>query len=209
MRHCQNCNRDYSDNYFRKHCHSNKYIKKAFEVEYINKTENILVNVIDNTLSNIIEKHKRKFLSFLFVCKINNKKIMGFPKRVLLKYYDEDELINVEFSFYSNRKDMTFICYISQPKPMLETLLIKNLDKYPEKLKILEYSKVPYCEYLLLKFDGFGIVNDDKSLVCYIRGDWLNNTPIEPKNDFKFQRVFKKQIMFKIFFSINDYNKYH
>ena len=44
-------------------------------------------------------------------------------------------MINVEFNFYSNRKDMTFNYYISQPKPMLETLLIKNLDKYPEKIK--------------------------------------------------------------------------
>ena len=33
---------------------------------------------------------------------------MGFPKRVPLKYYDKDEMINVEFNFYSNRKDMTF-----------------------------------------------------------------------------------------------------
>ena len=58
---------------------------------------------------------------------------MGYPKRVLLNYYDKDEMINVEFNFYSNRKNMTFNYYISQPKPMLETLLIKNLDKYPEK----------------------------------------------------------------------------
>ena len=65
---------------------------------------------------------------------------MGFPKRVLLKYYNKDVMINVEFNFYSNREDMSFNHYISQPKPILETLLIKNLDKYPEKLKILEYS---------------------------------------------------------------------
>ena len=39
---------------------------------------------------------------------------------------------------------MSFNYYILQPKAMLETLLIKNLDKYPEKLKILEYSKAPY-----------------------------------------------------------------
>ena len=106
-------------------------------MKYIYKTENILVNEIDNTLSNIIKKHKLKFHSFLIVCKINNKKIMGFPQRVLLKYYDKDEMINVEFNFHSNREDTSFNHYISQPKPMLETLLIKNLDKYPEILKIL------------------------------------------------------------------------
>ena len=99
MRHCQNCNRDYSDEYFRKHCRTNNHLKKAFEVKYIYRKENILVNEIDNTLSNVINKHKRKFHSFLIVCKINYKKIMGYPKRVLLKYYDKDETIIVEFNF--------------------------------------------------------------------------------------------------------------
>ena len=41
-------------------------------------------------------------------------------------------MINVEFNFHSNREDMTFSHYKSQPKPKLETLLIKNLDKNPE-----------------------------------------------------------------------------
>ena len=185
MRHCQNCNRDYSDNYFRKHCRCNKHIKKAFEVKYIYKTENILVNEIDNVLSNIIIDHRRKFHSFLIVCKINNKKTMGYPKRILLKYYDKYEMINVEFNFYSNRDDMSFNYYISQPKSMLETSLIKKLDKYPEKLKILEYSKAPYYEYLIFKYYGFGLISHDNRLVFCIRNDWFNNTPIKPNDDFK------------------------
>ena len=185
MRHCQNCNRDYSNKYFTKHCRTNNHIKKAFEFKYIYKSENILVYEVDNTLSNIINKHKRKFHSFLIVCKINNKKIMGYPKRVLLQYYDKDEMINVEFNFYSNRKDMTFNYYISRPKPMLETLLIKNLDKYPEKLKILEHSKAPYYEYLILKYYGFGVIVHDNRLVFCVRGDWLNNAPTKPNINFK------------------------
>ena len=185
MRQCQNCNRDYSDKYFRKHCRTNIHIKRTFEVKYICKKENILVNEIDNTLSDIIEEHKRKFQSFLIVCKINNKKIMGYPKRVLLKYYDKDEMINVEFNFYSNREDMSFNYYISQPKPMLETLLIKNLDKYPEKIKIRENSIAPYYEYLILKYYGFGLITHDNRLVFCVRGDWLNNTRTEPNKDFK------------------------
>ena len=110
---------------------------------------------------------------------------MGFPKRLLLKYYDKDVLINVEFNFYSNRKDMTFNHYISQPKPILETLMIKNLDKYPEKVKILEYSKSPYHEYLILKYYGFGIVDHYNRLVFCVRDDWLNNARTETNNDFK------------------------
>ena len=185
MRHCHNCNKNYSDKYFRKYCHTNIHLKKAFGVKYLYKKENIFVKEIDIILSNIIGEHKRKFHSFLIVCKINDKKIMGFPKRVLLKYYDKEDVINVEFNFHSNRNDMSFNFYISQPKPMLETMLIKNLDKHPEKLKILEYSKAPYYEYLILKYYGFAVITHDNRLVFCIRNDWLNNTPTEPNNNFK------------------------
>ena len=94
-------------------------------------------------------------------------------------------MINVEFNFHSNREDMSFNYYIPQPKSVLETLLIKNFDKYPEKLKILEYSEAPYYEYLILKYYGFGVINDDNDVVFCIRGDWLDHTPIEPNNVFK------------------------
>ena len=150
MRHCHNCNRNHSDKYFRKHCRTNNHLKIAFGVKYIYKKENIVINEIDNTLSNIIEEHKRKFHSFYIVCKINNKKIIGFPKRVSLRNYDKDGVVNIEFNFHSNIEDMSFNYFISQPKSMLETMLVKNVDKYPEKLKILEYSKAPYYEYLIL-----------------------------------------------------------
>ena len=110
---------------------------------------------------------------------------MGFPKRVLLKFYDKDEMINVEFNFHSNREDMTFNYYLSQLQSMLETSLIKKLDKYPEKLKILECSKAPYYEYLKLKYYGFGVIVHDNRLVFCVRNDWLNNTPMKPNDDFK------------------------
>ena len=68
---------------------------------------------------------------------------------------------------------------------MLETLMIKNLDKYQEKLNILEYSKAPYYEYLILEYYGFGTITHDNRLVFCVRDDWLHNTPKEPNNDFK------------------------
>ena len=94
-------------------------------------------------------------------------------------------MINVEFNFYSNREDMSFNYFISQTKPMLETLMNKNLDKYPEKLKILEYSKAPYYGHLLLKYYGFCIIKHDNQIVFCLRDDWLNNIPKEPDDDFK------------------------
>ena len=76
MRHCQDCNKIYTDKYFNKHRRSNIHLKKAFEVKYIYKKENIIVGEIDNILSSIIEKHKRKFHSFYIVCKIDSKKLL-------------------------------------------------------------------------------------------------------------------------------------
>ena len=35
MRHCRDCNKNYSDKCFNKHCRSNIHLKKAFEVKYI------------------------------------------------------------------------------------------------------------------------------------------------------------------------------
>ena len=67
---------------------------------------------------------------------------------------------------------MSFNYYISQPKSMLETSLIKKLDKYPEKLKILKYY-------------GFGVITHSNRLVFCVRDDWLNNKPREPDNSFK------------------------
>ena len=94
-------------------------------------------------------------------------------------------MINVEFNFYSNREDMSFNFYLPQPKSILETTSIKNLDRYPEKLKILEYSKVPYYEYLLLKYYGRCLISHDNRFVFYVKNDWINDAPSERENDFK------------------------
>ena len=94
-------------------------------------------------------------------------------------------MINVEFNFHSNREDMSFNYYISQPNSMLETMLIKNLAKCPEKLKILEYSKAPYYEYLILKYYGFRVITHDNRSVFCVRDDWMIIKPREPDNSFK------------------------
>ena len=79
---------------------------------------------------------------------------------------------------------MSFNYFISKLKSMLETLLIKNLDKYPEKLKILDYSKAPIYEYLILKIYGFGIKHVDQ-IDYYVGVDWRNNVPTDPNAAFK------------------------
>ena len=80
---------------------------------------------------------------------------------------------------------MAFNYYMLQPKPMLGTMIIKNLDKYPEKLKMLDYSKAPYYDYLILKYYGFVMINYNKNMVYCIRDDWLNNSPRDPDDNYK------------------------
>ena len=46
MRHCQNCNRDYSDKYFGKHCRTNIHLKKAFGVKLLTKKTLLLMKLI-------------------------------------------------------------------------------------------------------------------------------------------------------------------
>ena len=161
MKYCHSCDRDYSDAYIRKHYRSDNHLKKTFEIKHIEKHKKILVKDIDSVFSDFYKKHKRKFNYFCIICKINNRKYMGCPKHVLLKYYDKDAMVNVEFNLYSNIKDLTFNYYLSLPKPMLESLLIKNFDKYPEKLKVLPDTKAPYCKMLKLKHQLYDFQLDD------------------------------------------------
>ena len=81
---------------------------------------------------------------------------------------------------------MAFNYYILQPKSMLETMIIKNLDKYPEKLKILDDdNRAPYYDYLILKYYGFAIMDHNKNMIYCIGDDWLHNTPKDPDDNFK------------------------
>ena len=47
MRHCLNCNRDYSDKNFRKHCRANNHIKKRLKLNtYVKKKTYLLMKLI-------------------------------------------------------------------------------------------------------------------------------------------------------------------
>ena len=151
MTYCHSCDKDYSRKYIRKHYSSEKHLKKTFEIKHIERHKKILVKDIVSVFSDLFKKHKRKFNYFFTICKFNNRKYDGIPKRALLKYYDKDAMVNVEFNLYSNIEDLTFKYYLTLSKPMLENLLIKHFDKYPEKLRVLDDTKAPYCRMLKLK----------------------------------------------------------
>ena len=70
---------------------------------------------------------------------------------------NKDDLFNIIFECYANKEDMRFDYYLTQPKSMFTTTLIKNLARYPEKLKILEPKKAHYYQCLLLKYGMYGM----------------------------------------------------
>ena len=72
------------------------------------------------------------------------------------------------------------------PKSMLETTLIKTLDRYPEKLKIFEHNWMPYYIYLTLK--NFGVIKKDVDgfiINYYLDNDWSENPPLTPNEGKK------------------------
>ena len=66
---------------------------------------------------------------------------------------------------------MSFNFYLSQPKSILETTLIKTLDKNPNLLKVLHGEKTPYYSHFLLKPYGFIIKAHNNELVFITRDD--------------------------------------
>ena len=73
-----------------------------------------------------------------------------------IKHIEKHENIFVKdiesgFCDLFNKHKRKFNYYLSRPKPMLETTLIKIFDKYPRKLKVLPDNKTPYCRILKLK----------------------------------------------------------
>ena len=127
MKYCQSCDREYSDAFINKHYSSDKHLKKTFEIKNTHKLKNIPVNDIDIIRFNLFEEYKQKFIYFLIICKINNRKKRGKPKHLLLKHYDKDTMIDVEFNMYSSIEYLSYNYYLSQPKSALESLLAKKI----------------------------------------------------------------------------------
>ena len=104
----------------------------------------------------------------------------------LSKYYNRNDLINITFNFRSNVIDMSLNYYIKMPKSMLETTLIKTLDRYPEKLKIFEHNWMPFYNYLTLKYFGFIKKDVDWFIInYYLDNDWRENPPLTPNEQKK------------------------
>ena len=145
MVYCWECNRNYSIKSDKRHILTKIHLNKAYRFKHIYTLNNILLSDVDDALNDTIDEYTKMFTSFDMVYQFGNtNKFFWYPRYVLSKYYTRNDLINITFYFYSNVIDMSFKYYIKNPKSMLETTLIKTLDRHPEKLKILKPNWMPY-----------------------------------------------------------------
>ena len=152
MVYCLECNRDYSTKSYNRHILTKTHLNKAYRFKHIYNVNNILVSDVEDALNDIIDEYTQMFHSFEMLYHFGDiKKGFWYPANGLSKYYNENDLINITFNFYTTIFDMYFTYYMRQPKSLLEATLIKNLDKHPEKLKILEDNHIPYYRYLVMK----------------------------------------------------------
>ena len=168
------CNRDYSNKSYNSHILTKTHLNKAYIFKHIYNVNNLLVSDVDDVLSDKIDEYTQIFHSFEMLYYFGDiKKFFWYPGNVLSKYYNKNDLINITFTFYSNMSDMFFNYSMGQPKSLLETTLIKNLDRYPEKFKRLEKNITAYYEYLVMKH--YGVVERDshgRIIRYYLEHNW-------------------------------------
>ena len=187
MIYCWECDRNYSHKSHNRHILTKTHLNKAYRFKHMYNVKNILVGDVDDVFNDIMDEYTQIFHSFEMLYHFGDiKKIFCYPGNVLSEYYNKNDLVNITFNFYSNVSDMFFNYYMRQPKSLLETTLIKNLDRYPEKLKILEDSYIPYYQYLVMKY--YGVVERDSHghiIRYYLEADWKEKLPLAPSEEFK------------------------
>ena len=65
----------------------------AYKEEYLVK--NIRINIINKTINNYILEHKKKFLRFIFDCKIDG----------MIDKYNKNKKVNLYITIYSEKED--------------------------------------------------------------------------------------------------------
>ena len=109
MAYCLECNRDYSIKSYKRHVLTKTHLNKAYRFKHIYILNNILVSDVDDALNDIIDEYTKTFTSFDMVYQFGNiDKFFWYPRNVLSKYYNRNDLINITFYFYSNVIDMSF-----------------------------------------------------------------------------------------------------
>ena len=105
--------------------------------------ENIRVNNINKTINKYILENKKKFIRFKLGCRIDST----------IDKFVKTNKINLYITFYSDKKDVTHNYYFKYPKPMIENLMLRFLDKNPLLNKSLGayLDPNPLPDYIIYK----------------------------------------------------------
>ena len=124
----------------------------TYKEEYLVK--NIGISNINKTINIYILEHKKRFMRFKFDCKIDG----------IVDYYSKYKKVNLYITFYSEKEDLTLNYNLKIPKPMIETKLLRKLDKNPLLIKSLgaHLDPSPLINRIIFKYWGY--INDKNQL---------------------------------------------
>ena len=117
----------------------------TYKEEYL--VNNIRINNINKTINNHILEHKKKIISFKFDCEIDG----------MIDKNSKNKNVNLYFTFYSEKEDVTHNYYFECPKPMIENQMLKILVRNPLLIESLGtyLDPNPLIDYIIFKYWGY------------------------------------------------------
>ena len=131
-------------------------------------------NNINKTINEYILDHKKKYIIFIFDCRIDS----------VIEKFDKNIKVNLYIMFYSEKEDVTYNYYLRCPKPMIENRLLKFLDTNPLLIKSLGAYLDPYPRIVYIINNYWGrieIINRRKKLVHDY--NWYDSDPNHPSQE--------------------------
>ena len=142
----------------------------SYKHEYF--VENIIINNINKTIKKYISEYKKKYIRFIFDCRINS----------VIDEFNKKNKVNLYIIIYSHKEDATPNHYIlSCPKPMIEIKMLKILEAIPMLIKSLGryLYPIPLVEFIILKYWGY--IDNKKKLVHDY--NWYEFPPKHPSGE--------------------------
>ena len=141
----------------------------TYKEEYLVK--NIKINTINKIINNYILEHKKKFIRFKLDCRIDST----------IEKSNKYNKVDLYIIFYSEKKYLTHNYYLKFPRPMIETKMLKILDKNPLLIKSLGAYVDPNPLIDLVIFKYWGYINNKNKLVHDY--NWYESDPKHPSQE--------------------------
>ena len=176
-----------------KSSHNKTKLHTQLSLSVVNKHYIVDVSVFetDNVINKHIFDYNRKFLDFIFWCKIQNN---YFCEKIDMQWIDapnikiqkdiisrrncnQNDLVYIEIVFITDLDCATYIHYFQLPKPMIERKICQIIDFNPNLIKILDHMPDPYKIHVITKRWGFQNDAPDGTIYDYLPVDWTNLEP--------------------------------